>query len=54
MVTGHYANPPTCQDPVQKEFIMAALNLMHQLGVYDKDFCVEMMVQFMEGDQEVR
>lgn len=54
LLKGHYANPPTCQDPVQKEFIKTALLLMQQLGEYDKDFCVELMVQFLEADREVR
>jgi hypothetical protein len=38
----------------QKAFIVAALQALNKLGVKDKEFVTEMMVQFLDGDKEVR
>lgn len=46
--------PPTCLVEDQKAFILAALQALNKLGVKDKDFVIEMMVQFLDGDKEVR
>ena len=47
-------DPPTCLDEEQKTFIVAALQCLSKLGIKDKDFITEMMVQFLDGDKEVR
>lgn len=47
-------DPPTCLVEEQKAFIVAALQALNKLGVKDKEFVTEMMVQFLDGDKEVR
>jgi hypothetical protein len=50
----HHTNTPTCADPEQKTFILVAIKGMQAMGVLDKDFVIEMLVQFLDGDREVR
>ncbi|XP_071172379.1 WD repeat-containing protein 97-like isoform X3 [Mytilus edulis] len=47
-------DPPTCLVEDQKSFIVAALQALSKLGIRDMDFITEMMVQFLDGDKEVR
>ena len=47
-------DPPTCLVEEQKAFIVAAIQALSKLGIKDKDFITEMMVQFLDGDKEVR
>ncbi len=53
-ILGPKRGAPSCLNEHQKEFITSSLTLMQSLGVYDKDFYVELMVQFMESDMDVR
>jgi hypothetical protein len=50
----HHTNTPTCADSEQKTFILAAIRGMQAMGILDKDFVIEMLVQFLDGDREVR
>lgn len=50
----HHANTPSCADPEQKTFILAAIKGLQAMGICDKEFVVEMLVQFLDGDSEVR
>ena len=45
---------PNCQYPDQKTFIIAALNLIQGLGIWDRDFYCELITQFLEADNELR
>ncbi|ELT93743.1 hypothetical protein CAPTEDRAFT_227356 [Capitella teleta] len=53
-VFGAHCNPPSCLDPTQKTFINEGIKMMQTLGVYDRDFYVELMVQILEADASVR
>ena len=53
-VLNHHTTPPSCQDPIQKDFISKAIMLLTTLGIYDRDFYMELMVQFMDADSDVR
>ena len=48
------ADPPTCLNEHQKAFIVEALRLMQSMGLYDREFYTELMVQFLEADADVR
>nr|KAG5693101.1 hypothetical protein BaRGS_014051 [Batillaria attramentaria] len=50
----HHTNTPSCAVPDEKTFILAAIKTMQAMGVLDKEFVVEMLVQFLDGDREVR
>lgn len=56
LLTGlnHYTHPPNPSVPKEKVFIMAALRALRVLGRCDKDFVLEMLAQFLDGDQEIR
>ncbi|XP_033117217.1 WD repeat-containing protein 97-like isoform X2 [Anneissia japonica] len=47
-------NGPSCTDEEQKMFIMNSLKLLSAMCIYEKDFLIEAMVQFLDGDREVR
>ncbi|XP_062569311.1 WD repeat-containing protein 97-like isoform X2 [Saccostrea cucullata] len=53
-VLNHHKEPPTCLVEEQKNFIISALRAMSKFGVKDKEFVSELMVQFLDGDKEVR
>ena len=53
-VLNHHTTPPSCQDPVQKEFISKAVQLLTAMGTYDRDYFMELLVQLMEADSDVR
>ncbi|XP_067652672.1 WD repeat-containing protein 97-like isoform X2 [Haliotis asinina] len=50
----HHSNPPTCAVEDEKAFILSSIRCLQVLAVKDIDFVVEMMVQFLDGDREVR
>ena len=54
LLLGPKRNAPSSLVHDQKQFILVALELMQALGVYNRDFYVELMVQFMESDMDVR
>ncbi len=45
---------PSCLNQYQKAFIIEALTLMQSMGLYDRFFYTELMVQFLEADTHVR
>lgn len=49
-----HKEPPTCMVEEQKNFIISALRAMSKFGIKDKEFVSELMVQFLDGDKEVR
>lgn len=51
---GHQCGAPSCQNPLDREFILEALGVMQLLGVYDRDFFAELMVQFLDGSRDIR
>ncbi|XP_048765698.2 WD repeat-containing protein 97-like isoform X2 [Ostrea edulis] len=53
-VLNNHKDPPTCLVEEQKNFIISALRAMSKFGVKDKEFVTELMVQFLDGDKEVR
>ncbi|CAG5117443.1 unnamed protein product, partial [Candidula unifasciata] len=53
-VLNHHASPPACSVTEQKEFILTALKALATLTVKEKEVVVELMVQFLLGDTEVR
>ncbi|KAL3860750.1 hypothetical protein ACJMK2_010825 [Sinanodonta woodiana] len=53
-VLNHHKDPPTCMRSDQKNFILSSLKTMQKLGLQDKDFFTELLVQFLDGDKEVR
>ena len=50
----HHTTPPSCAEPEQKTFILAAIKGLQSMGILDKEFVLEMLVQFLDGDREVR
>ena len=53
-VLNHHTHPPTCMVEVEKAFIKKAVELLQLLGTHDRDFYVELMVQFLDGDKDMR
>lgn len=53
-VLNDHKEPPTCMDDKQKSFIVSSLRLLNNLNIRDKEFITELMVQFLDGDKEVR
>ncbi|KAK3085393.1 hypothetical protein FSP39_002701 [Pinctada imbricata] len=53
-VLNHPKDPPTCLVEEQKNFIMSALRAMSKFSSRDKEFVTELLVQFLDGDKEVR
>ena len=53
-VLNHHKDPPTCMMEDQRNFIVTAIKTLHQMGTHDKDFVTELLVQFLDGDKEVR
>ncbi|XP_005105308.1 WD repeat-containing protein 97 isoform X2 [Aplysia californica] len=53
-VLNHHSTPPTCSVKEQKDFIMSALRALASFAVKDKDVIAEMMVQFLDGDRDIR
>ena len=45
---------PSLDDVEQKDFILVALRALDVVGVHSKDFYVEMLAQFLDGDEDVR
>ena len=45
---------PTCVQEDQKNFIIASLKAIQKLASGDKEFITESIVQFVDGDKEVR
>ncbi|XP_048253419.1 WD repeat-containing protein 97-like isoform X2 [Haliotis rufescens] len=50
----HHSKPPTCAVEAEKAFILSSVRCLQVLAVKDMDFVVEMMVQFLDGDRDVR
>ncbi|XP_022106675.1 WD repeat-containing protein 97-like isoform X2 [Acanthaster planci] len=48
------SSPPTCQDEDEKGFILMALKALQAMSNPDTEMIVELIVQFLEGDKEVR
>ena len=53
-ILGDQKDLPTCINPQQKKFIGSSLKLVHSLGSWEKDFYVELLLQFLEADNDVR
>ena len=53
-VLNHHTNPPSCAQPDQRNFILAGLRALTTFGIKDKDVLAELMVQFLDGDRDVR
>ncbi|GFN75135.1 WD repeat-containing protein kiaa1875-like isoform x3 [Plakobranchus ocellatus] len=53
-VLNHHTNPPSCAQPDQRNFILASLRALTVFGIKDKDVLAELMVQFLDGDKDVR
>ncbi|XP_033754622.1 WD repeat-containing protein 97-like isoform X2 [Pecten maximus] len=53
-ILNHSKEPPTCMVSSQKSFILSSLKAMTKFGLYDKEYITELMVQFLDGDKEVR
>ena len=53
-ILGDHENPPSCLDPYSKDFLLSTLRLLHGLNMWNRDFYAELMVQFLEGDKDVR
>ncbi|GFS24658.1 WD repeat-containing protein KIAA1875-like isoform X3 [Elysia marginata] len=53
-VLNHHTTPPSCAQPDQRNFIVAALRALTTFGIKDKDVLAELMVQFLDGDRDVR
>ncbi|OWF56397.1 WD repeat-containing protein [Mizuhopecten yessoensis] len=53
-ILNHSKEPPTCLVTSQKSFILSSLRAMTKFGLYDKEYITELMVQFLDGDKEVR
>ena len=53
-VLNHHKEPPTCMVEDERNFIVTAIKTLHKMGTHDKDFVTEMLVQFLDGDKEVR
>lgn len=47
-------NSPSFDRPEDVAFVRAALKLMHALGRYDANFYKELMVMYLEGDDELK
>ena len=54
VIFSHHTHPPTCAVEVEKTFIRKAIEVMQVLGKYDRNFFTELMVQFLDGDKEIR
>ena len=50
----HVTQAPTCVVEIEKIFIQKAIELLLVLNHHDRDFYVELMVQFLDGDKDVR
>ncbi|XP_038077425.1 WD repeat-containing protein 97-like isoform X3 [Patiria miniata] len=48
------SSPPTCQDEDQKGFILMSLKALQAMTNPDTEMVVELIVQFLDGDKEVR
>ena len=53
-VLNHAKDPPTCMVEEQKNFILSAIRAMSKFNIKDKEFVTELLVQFLDGDKEVR
>lgn len=53
-VLNHHASPPECSVTEQKVFILSALKTLAALMIKEKDVVVELLVQFLIGDTDVR
>ncbi|CAH1779292.1 unnamed protein product [Owenia fusiformis] len=53
-VLNHHTHPPTCAVPEEKMFILSAIKCMQSMGIFDKDFCTGLMVEYIEGDKDIR
>lgn len=53
-VLNHHKEPPTCMVEDERNFIVTSIRTLHKMGTHDKDFVTEMLVQFLDGDKEVR
>ena len=47
-------NPPRCTDALGKLFLIDAIKLIQALGVINKDYVMELMLQYLQGDREIR
>ena len=54
LILGPKRNAPSSVVYDQKQFILVALELMHILGVHNRDFYAELLVQFIESDMDIR
>ncbi|KAK7114553.1 WD repeat-containing protein 97-like isoform X2 [Littorina saxatilis] len=50
----HHTHTPSCAEPEQKAFILTAIKALQAMGICDKEFVLEMLVQFLDGDRDVR
>lgn len=53
-IYNHHTHSPTCLNEDEKGFIRKGLELLQLLGVHDREFYIEQIVQFLEGDKEIR
>ncbi|BFZ13069.1 hypothetical protein BsWGS_16108 [Bradybaena similaris] len=53
-VLNHHTSPPVCSVTEQKVFILSALKALATLMIKEKDVVVELLVQFLIGDTDVR
>ena len=51
-ILNHQKDYPTCMIEDQKNFIVSGIKALHTLN--DRDFVVEALSQFLDGDKEVR
>lgn len=45
---------PSCAIENQKRFILYCLKALQHLGMKDRDYITELMLQYLDGDREVR
>ena len=53
-ILNNHTDPPSCANPQQKAFLLKALELLHGLGIYNKAFYSHLLVQFLDGDKDIR
>lgn len=53
-VLNHHTHPPTCVSPVEKTFIFKSIELLSLLDCHDRQFFIELMAQFLDGDKDIR
>jgi hypothetical protein len=45
---------PSCLDELEKEFIRTSLKLLVAMQAIEKELFMELMMQYLDGDKEVR